>query len=291
MPTEIEDQLTTYFAWVEQSTGTTLHRPPDGAGADVSATVVDLRAGRHAAGGPRTRRVVIALLAAASVLAAWLIAANRSDVTPTVPVSPIDAPTSVETLASPSIASVTEVTESATPTTTVVTSSTTTSAEPVIDSIAFGESVMQGAFHRLTDNGVRVDAQESIQGKQMIEVVRRDLAEYGVPENAIVQTGTNGPVTQQQYDEIADLLVDVPHVVFLTVKAPMAWIDANNAIIEALPTHHPNVTVVDWATAGQEIDDHLSASDGRVHLNDGTAARFYTNLILSAIGKPTIPDP
>jgi len=51
------------------------------------------------------------------------------------------------------------------------------------------------------------------------------------------------------------------------------------------------VSIIDWAARAPEIEAELSPSDGRIHLNSGTAVRFYSNLILTALGKPPIPDP
>ncbi|MCU1390986.1 MAG: putative acyltransferase [Ilumatobacteraceae bacterium] len=177
-----------------------------------------------------------------------------------------------------------ESTTTAIPTTTIPT-------KTVIADLAIGESVMQGAFHRLTDNGVTVDAQEAVQAKGIIDTIQRDLAKYTITNAVIIQSGTNGTVSQADYDQMANLLAGIPHVYFMTVKAPKSWIDGNNAIIKNLPLTHSNVQIIDWANRATEIEAHLSESDGRVHLTDGTAARFYANLILSAVGLPTIPDP
>jgi hypothetical protein len=81
------------------------------------------------------------------------------------------------------------------------------------------------------------------------------------------------------------------HVYFLTIKAPLAWVPGNNALIRALPLSHPNVTVLDWETLSQQLNpDDLSQSDGGVHLNSANAVRVYANMILGALGKPLIPD-
>ena len=163
--------------------------------------------------------------------------------------------------------------------------------KPVIDTLALGESVMQGALSALTGAGVNVDAQESLQAKGMIAKLQADLATYDVTNAVVIQVGTNGPVTAAQYDELATIVANVPKVFFMTVKAPKDWIAPNNAIIAALPSKYPNVQVIDWATAGAQIEGELSSSDGGIHLNSGTAIRYYSNLILGALGKAQIPNP
>jgi len=176
--------------------------------------------------------------------------------------------------------------------TTTALSTTTVPVKPVIPVLALGESVMQAVQDVLPQYGVNVDAQESIQGKGIIDNLKATLATYDITEAVVIQSGTNGPVTQAQYDEMANLVAGLPHAYFLTIKAPLAWVAGNNAIIRALPQTHPNVTVIDWETLSQQLGpDDLSKSDGGVHLNSGTAVRFYANMILGALGKQLIPDP
>ena len=69
----------------------------------------------------------------------------------------------------------------------------------------------------------------------------------------VIQLGTNGTVTQAQYDAVLAEVADVPRVVMMTVKAPKPWIDGNNEIIRALPATHPNVVVLDWQARAAEV--------------------------------------
>ena len=176
--------------------------------------------------------------------------------------------------------------------TTTVAATTTVPVKPVLPVLAIGESVMQAVQSTLPQYGVNVDAQESIQGTGIIELIEQVRQTYDITEAIVIQSGTNGKVTQAEYDEMASLVADLPHVYFLTIKAPLEWVPGNNAIIRALPVNHPNVTVIDWETLAQQLGpDDLSKSDGGVHLNSGTAVRFYANMILGALGKPLIPEP
>ena len=176
-------------------------------------------------------------------------------------------------------------------TATTLAPTTTVYVKPVIPVLALGESVMQGVQNVLPDYGVNVDAQESIQGKGMINLLQTALQQYDITEAVVIQIGTNGPVSQAQYDELASMVAGLPHVYFLTIKAPRDWVAGNNAIIRALPATHPNVGVIDWEALAPQIEAELSKSDGGIHLNSGTAVRFYANMILSALGKPTVPEP
>ena len=227
-------------------------------------------------------------------------AASRLAAAQTTAVTPTTAPTGVTGPTATTVFDATSTTLLAVPglttipgeSTTTVAVSTTIAAKQVIEDLAIGESVMQGVQNVLPDHGVVVDAQESIQGKGIIEAIKTARAQFDITGAVIIQCGTNGPVTQAQYDEMATLLADLPHVYFLTIKAPKAWVDANNAIITALPVTHPNVTIIDWHALGTQLaPTDLSKSDGGIHLNSAKAVRFYANMILTALGKPLIPTP
>ena len=166
----------------------------------------------------------------------------------------------------------------------------TTAARRVFPLLAIGESVMQGAVTQLFDRGATVDAQESRGPDAVLDLVTAYVQNNDVAV-LVVQVGTNGAVTQAQYDAIATAAATVPKVFFMTVKAPLDWIGPNNASIRALPATHPNVQIIDWEVEAQKIIDELSKGDGGVHLNSGTAVRFYSNLILMAGGLPLIADP
>ena len=185
-------------------------------------------------------------------------------------------------------------TTTATQATTVPGESTTTAAPTtavpaVIPALAIGESVMAGATTSLRGQGMTVDAAESRGPNKVLELVQTYVANNDV-QALVIQVGTNGTVTAEEYEAMAAAAAEVPKVIFLTVKAPKDWIDGNNALIKALPSAHPNVSVVDWQAEAEQISSELSESDGGVHLDSGTAIRFYSNLILSAVGLPLVED-
>ena len=153
--------------------------------------------------------------------------------------------------------------------------------------LALGESVMLGAKPVLEDRGIRTFAEVSKGPEWELEQLNLAKTRYRIKLGVVIQLGTNGTVTRQDYDAILKELTDVPRVVVMTVKAPKPWIDGNNAIIRALPDSYPNVVVLDWQARAEEISGHLSSSDGGVHLSDDTAKQFYRDIILGALGLPT----
>jgi peptidoglycan/LPS O-acetylase OafA/YrhL len=157
--------------------------------------------------------------------------------------------------------------------------------------MAFGESVMLGAKPALDGKGIPTVAEVSAGPAWILDQVKLAKTQYRITNGAVIQLGTNGTVTQADFDAVLKELSNLNLIVVLTVKAPKPWIEGNNAIIRALPTTHPNVRVVDWEAQALDpalgIEAHLSASDGRIHLSDKTAVDFYTNLILGGLGLPS----
>lgn len=153
---------------------------------------------------------------------------------------------------------------------------------------AVGESVMLGAKPVLDARGITTVAEVSKGPDWELQQIQLAKTKYRLTHGIVIQLGTNGTVTQAQYDAVMAEVSDVPRVVMMTVKAPKPWIDGNNEIIRSLPATHPNVVVLDWQARAAEVNDHLSNNvDGGVHLSDDTAKQFYRDIILEALGLPT----
>ncbi len=148
---------------------------------------------------------------------------------------------------------------------------------------------MLGAKPTMEARGIRTVAEVSMGPDWELEQLQIAKTRYRITQGVVIQLGTNGTVTREQYEAVLDQVKDQQLVVMMTVKAPKPWIAGNNEIIRSLPQTHPNVLVLDWEVAAQapEIADHLSSNDGGIHLTDDFAKETYTNLILQALGVPT----
>jgi hypothetical protein len=155
---------------------------------------------------------------------------------------------------------------------------------------AIGESVMLGAAPILQAAGINVNAAVSRQGVNMVDVVRDLVTAGSLGKVVVIQTGTNGPVSDDVLASIMALLPPdkVPEVVFMTVHAPRSWVPANNLRIKGLPAKYPNVKVLDWDAAAASIQDQLSYADGGIHLATPVAKQFYANQIFDALGRPDL---
>ncbi|HEY0521109.1 MAG TPA: acyltransferase family protein [Ilumatobacteraceae bacterium] len=152
---------------------------------------------------------------------------------------------------------------------------------------AVGESVMLGAKPVLDARGFKTAAEVSKGPDWELEQLQLAKSKYRITYGVVIQLGTNGTVTRDQYEAVLNQVSDLSLVVVMTVKAPKPWIAGNNEIIRSLPETHPNVKVLDWEARAAEISDHLSASDGGIHLSDDVAKQFYRDIILQALGLPT----
>jgi hypothetical protein len=191
------------------------------------------------------------------------------------------------TVAPPTTVTVTTQPGDTTPTTLAP---TTTVPSPIdqIPPYAIGESVMLGAAPQLQAGGVQVNAAVSRQGANVADVVGQLRLGGQLGRVVVIQTGTNGGVSDETLDKIMSFLPGdaTPLVVFLTVRAPRGWIADNNTRIRQLPARYPNVRVLDWEAESQAISGEL-AGDG-YHLRTALAKQFYANLVFDAIGRPDL---
>ena len=164
------------------------------------------------------------------------------------------------------------------PTTPAPTAPPTTIAKFPI--IALGDSVMLGAAPSLRDNGAWVDA---VVGRQLIkgiEIMQQYVAAGSLGDVVIVHLGNNGPTSEERFDELLDLLKDVPLVIILTVKVPKPWEADNNTFIFNMPAKHPNVRLIDWNGLSQTFEN-VFYSDG-IHLRP-QGQLIYTQLVMDTI--------
>ena len=176
------------------------------------------------------------------------------------------------------------------PPTTAPAPSTTLGPVDFLAPYAIGESVMLGAAPQLNAAGIQVNAAVSRQGGNLADVVGLLRAGGQLGRVVVIQTGTNGSVSDATLDRIMSFLpaADTPLVVFLTVRAPRGWIADNNTRIRQLPTRYSNVKVLDWEAESNAILGELS-NDG-YHLRTSIAKQFYANLIFDAIGRPDLKN-
>ena len=204
--------------------------------------------------------------------------------TTVAPSVPDASPTSAPATALPQV---TVPGETTLPTVAPTTALPTTTAPTKLDVFAVGDSVMVGAAKKLALAGIWVDAKESRQAPVGADILEYAAANGLLGDNIVIHMGTNGPMSDATLARMMAASANAKTVLVLTIKADVAWAAANNERIRALPATYSNVTVVDWETAALNTPGILYG-DG-IHLKGAAGTSFYTNLILTALGRPTIP--
>ena len=89
--------------------------------------------------------------------------------------------------------------------------------------------------------------------------------------DVIVGLGTNGPITDADFDDMMAILGGASRVVFVNVHVDRPWQDPNNAVLANGATRYPNVVVADWATLAAQNPQWFGA-DGTHLAIDGPGA-------------------
>ena len=144
---------------------------------------------------------------------------------------------------------------------------------------------MAGAIPQLEARGFTVDAAQSRQGTEVVDLVARLRAAGQLGNTVVIHIGTNGEVSDETFAAIMANLPpeEVKTVWFLTVRADRAWIDGNNERIISLPCKYPNVWVGYWADF---VPDLAGMSNDGIHLKTDEAKNAYADLIAGWSGTP-----
>jgi peptidoglycan/LPS O-acetylase OafA/YrhL len=148
---------------------------------------------------------------------------------------------------------------------------------------AIGDSVMLGAQRALVQflgDRLQLDANVSRHMPEAIDVVRTLRAAGQLGDEVVLHLGTNGTVTDGQFEEMMQLLVGVKRVLVVNAKVDRPWEQQVNETLAAGVQHYPNAVLFDWHAAG-DAHPELFVADG-VHLT-GDGARYYALLITSKL--------
>jgi len=180
-------------------------------------------------------------------------------------------------------------------TTTTATSSdttTTTTTRPagpgfnVGHVTAIGDSVMldyQDALQTAIP-GVDVDAAVSRQWSEGEFILQTLKSEGQLGADVVVALGTNGPITDSDFDDMMAILGGASRVVFVNVHVDRPWQDPNNAVLTNGAARYPNVVIADWATLAAQNPQWFGA-DGTHLAIDGPGADALAALIASTLAN------
>ena len=190
-------------------------------------------------GGDRPARstavavIVVAVLAAVTT---FVVLETSATSTPTHHLSAATRPTASTTSTAPT-----------------TTTTTTRPAGPGFNAgqvTAVGDSVMLDYQDPLKTSipGINVDAAVSRQWSDGESILQTLKADGQLGGDVIVGLGTNGPITDTDFDNMMAILGGASRVVFVNVHVDRPWQDPNNAVLANGATRYPNVVVADWAT-------------------------------------------
>jgi peptidoglycan/LPS O-acetylase OafA/YrhL len=150
--------------------------------------------------------------------------------------------------------------------------------------LAIGDSVMLSGAKELKKAipRIEIDATVSRQLAAGITALKARRAAGTLGDVIVIHLGSNGTFSAKNFDQIMEVLADVPKVVFVNVKVPRSWERTNNAVIAAGVARYPNTVLVDWKAASNGHPE-LFAKDG-FHLTSKGAV-LYTSLIVESLNK------
>jgi len=148
---------------------------------------------------------------------------------------------------------------------------------------AVGDSVMVDAQPYLQQMGISVNAAVSRQFDTGVSIIDQMMSQGTLPRTVIVGLGTNGPISQQDFDGLMHTLRHESRVVVLTVREPRWWQDQVNAVIRAGIRRTKNGRIADWFDASANHPEYF-AGDG-IHLSSA-GALAYSHQVANALLGP-----
>ena len=150
--------------------------------------------------------------------------------------------------------------------------------------LALGDSVMLGAASPIKALGFTVDAVESRQFVDGVEVAEALKEQGRLGDVVLIHLGTNGTIGTESMQRMMTALADVPRVMILTNDVDKEWTQGNNQLLYDIEATYPNVQLVDWLGLNDACVDDCFASDG-LHMN-ANGADFYANVINEFLQMP-----
>lgn len=149
---------------------------------------------------------------------------------------------------------------------------------------AVGDSVMIDYQVPLKTDvpGVSVDASVSRQWSDAESLLSSLKASGALGAEVIVGLGTNGPITDADFDNMMSILSGASRVVFVNTHVDRPWQDPNNTVLVNGARRYRNAVVADWATLAAQHPEWFG-SDGTHLAIDGPGATALAALVASKL--------
>src|SRR6185437_6140970 len=115
---------------------------------------------------------------------------------------------------------------------------------------AVGDSIMVDYRDPLRTDvpGINVDAAVGRQWSEGESILQGMKAEGRLGNEVVVGLGTNGPISDSDFDTMMSILAGASRVVFVNIHANRPWQDPDNAVLARGAARYHHVAVADWAT-------------------------------------------
>jgi hypothetical protein len=149
---------------------------------------------------------------------------------------------------------------------------------------ALGDSVMIDAESALVQcvANIEVNAAVSRQWSDGETVMRQVMARAARPAVVVVDLGTNGPITDADFDTMMQILASVTRVVFVTVHVDQSWQDQVNGVLARGVLRYPTAVLADWWAVSSAHPEWFYA-DGTHMPIDGPGAQALADLIAARV--------
>ncbi|HLW16266.1 MAG TPA: acyltransferase family protein [Actinomycetota bacterium] len=149
--------------------------------------------------------------------------------------------------------------------------------------VAVGDSVMVDTQNALRAQipGIYVDALVGRHLRGGISVLRALRNQNRLGDVVVIHLGTNGAFTTADFDNIMQVLQNVPRVVFVNLRVPRRWETPDNLTIAAGVSRYPNTVLLDWHDRWRECGRNVFWSDG-IHPTPSGAA-CYARMVAAVV--------
>ena len=149
---------------------------------------------------------------------------------------------------------------------------------------AVGDSVLidaQAPLQTCTPN-IQVNAAVSRQWSDGEAIVRQVMAGTPPPSIVVVDLGTNGPITDADFDAMMAILKSASRVVFVTVHVDRPWQDPVNAVLQRGVSRYPSAVLADWESLSSQYPEWFYADGTHLPIG-GPGAQALAWLIASKL--------
>jgi hypothetical protein len=155
---------------------------------------------------------------------------------------------------------------------------------PTAQVTAVGDSIMVDYQDPLKMDipGVSVNAVVGRQWTEGESILQSLKADGQLANEAIVGLGTNGPISDSDFDTMMSILGGTTRVVFVNIHTDRSWQNQNNAVLAAGAARYKNAVVADWATLAAQNPQWFGA-DGTHLAIDGPGADALASLVSATL--------